>query len=106
MSLIYAMKLDLHNNKYSYETLKKHIYQVNMSDVLKTQILTPEFCVKYILNSRYQLRPEEKELTSDDVLKYQPHINKYDLKRAILTFDSDYDSFDDFDTYIEKTDCS
>jgi hypothetical protein len=99
-------KLDLYNNKYDYNTLKKHIYQVSMVDVLKTQILTPPFCVKYILNSRYQLTPEEKELTIEDVLKYQPHINHFDLKRAILTFDSDYDSFDEFDTYIEKTDCS
>ena len=99
-------QLDLYNNKYDYNTLKKHIYQVNMVDVLKTQILTSEFCVKYILNTRYQLTPEEKELTIQDVLKYQPHINNYDLSRAILTFDSDYDSFDDFDTYIEKTDCS
>lgn len=100
------MCLDLHNHKYDYKTLKKHIYQINIIDVLKTQILTPEFCVKYILNARYQLTPEEKILTSDDVLKYQPHINNYDLNYAMLTFDSDYDSFDDFDTYIEKTDCS
>jgi len=98
--------LDLHNHKYDYETLKKHIYQVSMMDVLKTQILTPAFCVKYILNPRYQFTHEEKQLTSEDVLHYQPHINKFELKRAMLTFDSDYDSFEDFDTYIEKTDCS
>ena len=98
------LKLDLYNQNYDYEALKQHIYQVNMIDVLKTQTLTPEFCAKYILNHRYQLTCEEKNLTIDDVLKFQPHINKDDLNCAMLTFDSGYDSFDDFDTYVEKTD--
>ena len=100
------IELDLFNNKYNYKTLKNHIYQVNLIDVLKTQTLTPEFCAKYILNKRYQMTSEEKILSMDDVLKYQSHISRQDLGLAMLMFDTDYDSFDDFDTYIEKTDCS
>ena len=100
------MSIDLFNNKYNYETLKTHIYQLKLMDILKTQTLTPEFCAKYILNKRYQWTNEEKQLSMDDVLKHQSHISKEDLAFAMLIFDTDYDSFDDFDTYIEKTDCS
>ena len=39
---------DLYNNKYDMQTLKENIYAVSLWDILKTQVLTRDFCVKYI----------------------------------------------------------
>ena len=53
--------LDLYNIKYDRKTLKEHIYDVKLIDVLKTQILDLTFIVRYILSDLYQLhRPERK----------------------------------------------
>ena len=42
--------LDLYNNKYDRETLKKNIYAVKLIDILKTQIIDVSFAVRYLLN--------------------------------------------------------
>ena len=47
--------LDLYNIKYDRKTLKNNIYAVNLTDILKTQILDITFIVRYILNDLYQL---------------------------------------------------
>lgn len=99
---------DLYNQQYDYETLKTNIYLVSLVDILKTQRLTLDFCVKYILNVDFQLTKEEQEITIDMVKKYQPHIvdsdfvtiqakstNKMYKKLRI-------DSFEDFETYLKK----
>ena len=94
-------KLDLYNNKYDLQTLKTNIYFVSLVDILKTQTLTAEFCVKYILNSDFQLSEEEDKLTIDDVKKWQPHILEIDLmnaKKLIRT-----NSFEDFESFANKT---
>ena len=94
-------KLDLYNNKYDLQTLKTNIYFVSLLDILKTQTLTAEFCVKYILNSEFQLTEEEDKLTIDDVKKWQPHILEIDLinaKKIIRT-----NSFEDFESFANKT---
>jgi hypothetical protein len=51
--------LDLYNKKYDRETLKKHIYEVKLIDILKTQTIDVSFATKYILNRKYQLLKEE-----------------------------------------------
>jgi hypothetical protein len=40
--------LDLANKQYDMTVLKDNIYAHNLWDILKTQVLTKEFCVKYI----------------------------------------------------------
>ena len=55
--------LDLYNKQYDMQTLKENIYAHNIWDILKTQCLTKEFCVKYILNKKYQLTEEEEKIT-------------------------------------------
>lgn len=70
---------DLYKQNYSYEKLKANIYVVSLFDILKSQILTLEFCVKYILNKDYQLTEEENNITLEHVLFYQPHILKNDI---------------------------
>jgi len=82
MSLI--TKDDLFKNKYDYNTLKTNIYGVSLIDILKTQNLTAEFCVKYILNTDFQLCDEEKMITLDIVKKYQPHISDTEFVNAFI----------------------
>lgn len=100
--------MDLHKYMYDLDELKRNIYACNLWDILKTQELTNEFCAKYILNSDFQLTAEEQQITVDDVLRLQPHLNAIDLQGAIrkaLLMKRLYgrcDSFDDFETHSEK----
>jgi hypothetical protein len=94
--------LDLYNNKYDRETLKKHIYSVSLVDILKTQHLDASFVVRYILNNTYQLTKEEETINVDMVLKYQLHLTKTELFAEQLIYDSDHDSIDDFEDFSLK----
>ena len=51
--------LDLQNNQYDMKILKENIAAHYLWDILKTQVLTKEFCVKYILNKNYQMTEEQ-----------------------------------------------
>lgn len=77
--------LDLTNVKYDMKTLKKYIYAVSLIDILKTQTITEDFAFKYILNSDFQLTPEEESITIDDVFMYQPHLLNTDLMIKYIT---------------------
>jgi hypothetical protein len=90
--------MELHNKKYDRETLKKNIYMFNLVDILKTQKIDATFAVRYLLNSKYQLEENEKLITPKMVLFYQPHINKFNLLDEMLSYESDDDSIDDFET--------
>ena len=94
--------MDLHNNKYDRETLKNNIYMFNLCDILKTQTLDVTFVVRYLLNPKYQLEENEKYITPKMIMFYQPHISKIDLLDNMLSYDSDDDSIDDFDTVSRK----
>jgi hypothetical protein len=93
--------LDLYNNKYDRETLKNNIYAVKLIDILKTQKIDTSFAVCYILNEKYQFIKDDI-ITKDIVLKYQPHILRKELEKAILNYDSDDDSIDDFETVSNR----
>jgi len=69
---------------------------------LKTQKLTCDFCIKYILNTNYQLIEEEEKITIGDVIKFQPHISKYELFVGLMNYNDDYDSFEDFESVSNK----
>ena len=94
--------LDLYNIKYDRKTLKNHIYAVNLTDILNTQILDITFTVRYILNDLYQLTDEDKSINVDIVIKYQPHIQREKLIEALSIYNSDDDSIDNFQTYSER----
>lgn len=93
--------IDLYNNIYSRQTLKNNIYAVKLIDILKTQKLDINFIVNYILNKKYQLHEDDK-ITIPIVLKYQPHVKHIDLIFALMNYDSDNDSIDDFETISNK----
>jgi hypothetical protein len=94
--------LDLYNNKYDRKTLKEHIYAVKLIDILKTQNLDITFIVRYILSDLYQFNEEDKNITIDTVMEFQPHINKKKLIKAIADYNSDDDSVEDFQSYSER----
>ena len=94
--------IDLYNNKYDRETLKKNIYAVKLIDILKTQTVDVTFAVRYILNTKYQLDEEDLQITYLTVLKYQPHITKLELYSYMTTYNSDDDSVEDFETVSNK----
>jgi hypothetical protein len=93
--------LDLYNNKYDRETLKKNIYAVKLIDILKTQQIDASFAVRYILNKKYQLHSEDN-ITEQIVLFYQPHILKMSLAIESAMYLPCDDSADDFET-ISRT---
>jgi hypothetical protein len=101
-------KDDLYKNQYDYETLKANIYAVSLLDILKTQKLSADFCVKYILNESFQFLDEDQLINTDMVKKYQPHLSEMDLIEAILRathkkmMGERIDSIDDFETYMNK----
>jgi len=93
--------LDLYNKKYTREELKNNIYSVKLIDILKTQKIDTSFAVKYLLNTKYQLHKDDI-ITPSIILRYQSHITNYQLKNAMLNYDSDDDSIDDFETVSLK----
>ena len=94
--------LDLYNKQYSRETLKKYIYGVRLVDILKTQKLDITFIVRYILNPKYQLNEVDEYINVDTVLIYQKHIDRKQLNEAIMEYNSDDDSVEDFETVSKK----
>jgi hypothetical protein len=91
--------LDLNKYYYDRTTLKKHIYEISLWDILKTQKIDEGFAAKYILNKNYQLTESEKKIDIEDVLFNQPHLNKMKLLYHLYKYTDDNDSVDKFDTY-------
>jgi hypothetical protein len=94
--------LDLYNNKYDRNTLKENIYSLKLIDILKTQDLDFSFIVRYILSDLYQFDAEDRCIDIDMVIKYQPHINKNQLMKELIIYNSDDDSIEDFESYSNR----
>ena len=75
--MIRITNLDLYKKKYDIQTLEQNINNLSLHTLLNTQILTIEFCVKYLLDddNKYAWREEEKDLLYYDIVSCQPHIN-------------------------------
>ena len=56
--------------------------RIRLLTLLRTQKLTGEFCVRYILNGRYSYTDEEHLITDGTILRLQPHISKEELTKA------------------------
>jgi len=55
--------------------------QVSLKSILMTQSLTVDFCKKYLLNNnnKYSIKEGDKNLTIDDIIYYQNHLNINDF---------------------------
>lgn len=102
-------KKDLYTNVYDYETLKTNIYAVCLFDILHTQRLTSDFCVKYILNKDFQLTDEEKGITIELVNKLQPHLSNAEFVSSYSKATNKKihrkrsDSFEDFESFAKRS---
>ncbi len=99
---------DLYTCVYDLDVLKANIYAVSLLDILKTQRLNADFCVKYILNTDFQLLEQDEQITVDMVKKLQPHISYEDLVIAQVDAAKKrlkkvrVDSFEDFETFSNR----
>lgn len=61
--------------KYDIATLEHNIERLSLRNLLKTQTLTPAFCMKYLLRpAEYGMCVEDNYISKEDILLYQPHI--------------------------------
>lgn len=61
------------------QMLVDNIYKLNLVELVRTKILSNEFIVNYILNTDFQLLPEEENITFDFVKEFQPHFSFKDV---------------------------
>lgn len=64
--------------------LEKLIWWVNLNSILKTQKISLEFCVKYILNEEYYQEDNETSITLSDVVYYQGYSEE-EVEAALKT---------------------
>jgi len=82
--------LDLYNKKYHMKILEKHIRELKLIDILKTQTIDVHFAVRFILNTKYQLH-EDDNIMAPDIIKYQPHISYEELQKELQKDDDSDD---------------
>jgi hypothetical protein len=78
-SLAYSVKM------WSFLTRNERLRykRIRLLTLLRTQKLTGEFCVRYILNGRYSYTEEEALITDGTILRLQPHISQAELIKAL-----------------------
>ena len=76
--------LDLINNQYDMETLRKNIYAISLVEIMIYQKIDEEFAVQFILNPDYQLTPEESNIQLSHVLYYQKHLDPLKINLCLL----------------------
>ena len=91
MSQVQTIKnWELSEKKYDIDELERNMDYLCPKILVNTQKLTPEFCIKYILNEEYMSCEEEKYLlTYGYVLSCQPHITRKQLEDAEDAFDAE-----------------
>ena len=71
-------------NKYSIDILEKNIEHLDKKILLATQTLTPEFCIKYILDLDIEGGGEESYIFDVCyILEFQKHITEKELQDLI-----------------------
>ena len=71
-------------NKYDIETLEFNIDRLSLKKLLLTQTLTTEFCKLYLFNpEEHGMCVEDHYISIDDILLYQKHIIREELKITI-----------------------
>lgn len=77
---VYVPTLYLRKQKYDIETLEKNVDDINMKECVNTQVLTAEFCVKYVLNEEYMSSIEDTYcICIGYVLQRQPHLTEEEI---------------------------
>ena len=82
-TILTITNLDLYSSKFSIDVLIANIDSLDLVTVIKTQELTYDFIIEYVLNDQYQITPEEKYIDIYDVVRNQPHIDISELKKKL-----------------------
>jgi hypothetical protein len=78
---------DLCNEKYSIYVLIKNINNLNLKVVLSTQILTPQFCIKYILDTSIESGSENSYIYDKNyILRRQKHITSEEFDKCYMNY--------------------
>jgi hypothetical protein len=77
------INLDLYSSLYTSDILQQNIDALDLLTIIKTQTLSYEFIINFILNEEYQITPEEKTIDIYDVVRNQPHIDIDKLNNLI-----------------------
>ena len=75
--------LDLYSYNFPIDILETNIESLDLKTLIKTQVLTYEFIISYVLNEEYQITPEEKTIDIYDVAYNQSHIDIDELKKML-----------------------
>ena len=74
--------LDLYSNQYTEDILIYNMHKLSPHSVLTTQNnLSNEFIYNYILNKKYVIFREDRDITINEILKYFNDFGKYNPKQ-------------------------
>ena len=76
LSCANAETLRLSEVNYTIKELERIVNYsgVSLKAIIRTQILTPEFCVNYILSGDFIVLDSDSNIDALYILQYQPHI--------------------------------
>jgi hypothetical protein len=78
--VVYVPALHLRRQQYDIATLEANVDDINMKTCVNTQVLTAEFCVKYVLNEDYMSCIEDTYcICIGYVLQRQPHLTREEI---------------------------
>ena len=80
-TILTITNLDLYSHKFPTNILIANIDRLDLITIIKTQELTYDFIIGYVLNEKYQITPEEKTIDMYDVVNNQQHIDIDELKK-------------------------
>ena len=67
-------------NKYDIDILERNVGKLNKKILLATQVLTADFCIKYIWDPDTDSGSEDSYIYDFDyILDFQPHLNESQL---------------------------
>ena len=75
-------KGDLKKNKYPLELLELYVKHVDYRVILKTQVLTAEFCAKHIMHPKLLTSEDEYYMDVDYIIERQPHLTEEEIISA------------------------
>jgi len=78
---------DLCNETYSLDVLEKNVNNLNKKVVLSTQKLTPQFCIKYILDTSIDSGSKTCGVyTKEHILRRQLHITSEEFDKCYMKY--------------------
>lgn len=97
-TVVWRPSLNLWKTQYAEEELIENYIRLNNWDILHTQHLSADFCVRWILDVEEQgmrIPYEETCIDDNDVLRHQPHLTAEDIRAARARLHAELDAKSD-----------